>query len=51
MFNCSYVVISALAKTTEELEYLMKLQDVMDGEVIKHSKSNMLAIKTTPKLK
>ena len=34
MFHCSYAVISALAKTTEEVKFLMNLEDYMDDEVI-----------------
>ena len=33
MFYCSYAVISALARTTEEVEFLMNLEDYMDDEV------------------
>ena len=33
MFHCSYAVISALAKTAEEVEFLMNLEDYMDDEV------------------
>ena len=41
MFHCSYVVISAIAKTPEELDFLMKLEDVIDDEVSIASKHNM----------